>query len=273
MGIFRTISIYYKTANFTAIITHNTRGYLLHYNINVWHAFSMINETVGICKSDTCESEHHEVQQQKSNNYQKVTLEMACTVCEIYLKNYLAMISQISGHRDVHYNKTINNVREACVFDIQTTGVLEAAASGMEVLMVEKLTNETKDLKSIQINFEENWIIAVDKLSEAIIQSEIEIKELLDQSTTITDVMTPMNNSSGTALNTGVFSITDTATNTSVTSCVTSVTSTFSPNLSTVTSKAINKVSHLFSAMFPVGVCFMRTRFGPCFCNRQKATG
>ncbi|CAF1275909.1 unnamed protein product [Adineta steineri] len=253
---FRTISIYYQIANFTAIITHNSHGNWPHYNINVWHSTSMINETIGICKSDSCESERHHREQQGSTDDRKITVEIACMVCEIYMKNYLAKISRAYWQHSEHYNKTINNVREACAFDIQRTGILETAASGMEVLMVEELTTEAEDLASIQLKFEAGLKAAVAKLNEAIIKSETESQELLSQTTTTTSVMSSSDKStSKEILNTTALSTTGSITGT-MTSCITSMTSTSSPNLSAVSSKHNAEVSYLLLTLLSICISF-----------------
>ncbi|CAF1486936.1 unnamed protein product, partial [Didymodactylos carnosus] len=92
-----------------------------------------------------------------------MSLEMAQEICRMYLDNYLSRIPRLPQQRSVHYNSTIQGVYDACVFDVEVTGIPSVAEGSIEALMIEQLTTDSTNMESLYNSLNAGLRKAIDK--------------------------------------------------------------------------------------------------------------
>ncbi len=98
------------------------RGEPLHFNLNIWQTRLSVPDSYGLCTGSTCSSDISrslvtDTDQQKSSYPNDIIL----LICDIYIDNYLNTTEHQPWERSLHYNSTIENVRKACLSDVQQT--------------------------------------------------------------------------------------------------------------------------------------------------------
>ncbi|UJR07945.1 hypothetical protein I4U23_012224 [Adineta vaga] len=163
-------------------------GEPLHFNINIWQAQADADSSYGLCTGDTCSSNFHRntlTDDLRSSSYPDNVVEL---ICDIYIDNYLNTTGREPWQRSLHYNRTIQNARQACIADVQREDWPHTAGGSVEVLFVEEQVNsdEIKEMGDIQRNFHTNLEDKLVKLAETIDKSRIDVNDMLAKITTTT---------------------------------------------------------------------------------------
>lgn len=80
-----------------------------------------ISDSYGLCKGSTCSSvpTRDIVKNDQRSSYSPDVIN---AICDIYIGNYLKSTGREPSDRSVHYNRTIENARKACLMDVEAEG-------------------------------------------------------------------------------------------------------------------------------------------------------
>lgn len=93
--------------------------------MHIWMNSSLVNSDQGACRTQGCAGTGavgKRSAQNAINNVTNVMNQTAAQICDTYINNFLASLSRQPSQRDLHYNATIQRIREACVFDVTEIG-------------------------------------------------------------------------------------------------------------------------------------------------------
>lgn len=161
-------SIYHNAAGITITVTHDSNVTNPHLNINLWKPPHQ--NATGLCTDNRCNTAL--ARSISLMQPLKISNEAATRICQDYLDGYLENLSLTPLQRNRQYNETIRVFQESCIFDVSVTGQADAAASAIQMLMVQELTNDVSNVRSGASKFRTDFL----KASRLYEQAKLEAK-------------------------------------------------------------------------------------------------